>query len=453
MAGVAVLAAGMGALVTSPRLAHADPDLDSTCSDVLSSAPAQSQQGSTGTQAQGDGTQPQKQKLQYCQAAKSAREGADTDRALYKVWGAIGTVCTYACTASFAGGPTNEYVCTTATIGGGATQSVLTRDFSNSLTSIAAAGGGQALNHLAGSSPSAPQAGDKATAAQQPKKKDIGACLNAANAISTSFGKYKSMTSNEASSEQNLKSAAAVAANAGSNDAGGFKPAERAAGGGTLATEGATAGGIAQGSSDAGTASPCSNPGSGGAVLQCAVLSDRTLPSFVTSPKFADEFQKKSGQSLSSFLTGNDSSPTRAIGDTLGGAVPASQASKLATALETLNQGLGPETVSGSYAEGSAPAQPGSGDDAMAASLGTLTQGLQDMIAGQRGAKHAETPNGVMAVDFAYRTRSPASGANISDDKHLSLFDRVTYRYYFVGRRIVSAQQANPSQALPGVSR
>lgn len=433
--GVALWVLTLATVLHSPRL-YAEADVDAICAGTLES-PA----------AAGGNNQ---QKLQYCQAAKSAQEAASADSALYKVWGAVGVVCTYACTASFADKPVSEHACAGSTLGGAATQGVVTKDFSGALTQIATAGGGYAVNQAANAQAAKEAAAKdgaaegKDAAADKPKKKDYAACMSAATAVGTSVSKHRSMKSNENSANSNLQSAAAVEAAATAGTVAAFKPGATGAGGETDSNgNGGGSGAFAQGNggSASNSAGSCASRSSGVSVIQCAVQSDRNLPGFVTSPKFAQEFQKKTGQSLNNFLTSPDSgSATRPLAEAMAGAVPIGQGAKLAAALETLNQGIDSESMGGNYVGGGGAlgGGGGSGDD-MAAQMGSMMQGLMDQMNPEKAKEVAKT--GVFAVDFAYRANQSRGLAAVADDKKLSIFDRVTYRYYFVGGRIVQGDK------------
>jgi hypothetical protein len=440
---VAFLALALTLALHSPAL-RADADVDSVCAGALDNTQA------SAPSPDAPGAGPNQQKLQYCQAAKSAKEGANSDRALYKVWGAVGVVCTYACTASFVGGPTSEHACTGATMGGSVTQATVTKDFNGALTSIASAGGGYAMNAAANgqNAKSGGEAAEKGAekgkdAAGKPKKKDFAACMNAATAVGTSITKFKGMQSNERAAETNLNSAMSVQA-ATAGEVKPFKPG--ADSGSSDANSGASGGGngsdtfAQQGANGQSSGNACAPGGSGASVIQCAIQSDRNVPAFVTSPRFAQDFQKKTGQSLNNFLTSPDSaSPTRPLADAMSGAVPSGQAGKLATALETLNQGLDTEGMGGTYVGGGGNSDSGGGGgDEMAQQMGAMMQGLMDQMNPDK-AKEAQK-SGVFAVDFAYRANQGRNLAAVADDKKLSIFDRVTYRYYFVGKRIVQGE-------------
>ena len=174
--------------------------------------------------------------------------------------------------------------------------------------------------------------------------------------------------------------------------------------------------------------------------MQCAVASDPSLPGFVKDPKFPKEFKKDTGQDLANFLTKNDS-PTALMGSAMSNGFNPTQAGKLANALSEMERNVGAsgtEVPSAIYASGGGGAgNGGGGEDPMA--------GMQDMMAGlmdqlNPNKKKEEQKSGVSAVIFANQTRSPAS---VAEDKKLSIFDRVTYRYYFVGKRIVTDEKEN----------
>jgi hypothetical protein len=56
-------------------------------------------------------------------------------------------------------------------------------------------------------------------------------------------------------------------------------------------------------------------------------------------------------------------------------------------------------------------------------------------LMGQLMPKTGEKPSsGIGAVIFANQRRGPAS---VAEDKTLNIFDRVTYRYYFVSKKMM----------------
>jgi hypothetical protein len=62
-----------------------------------------------------------------------------------------------------------------------------------------------------------------------------------------------------------------------------------------------------------------------------------------------------------------------------------------------------------------------------------MMAGLQNLL--NPNKEEDKSQAGLKAVIFANQRRSPAS---LSEDSSLSIFDRITYRYHYVGRRIFS---------------
>jgi hypothetical protein len=321
---------------------------------------------------------------------------------------------------------------------------------------------GYAANLAMNKGSAATKAGTEGGEQAAKKNKDIGACLNAATATIQSFSKHRSMKSGEKSAKENLESVRKLgsdaAASAGQT---GFQPQGSAAtagiGGAVTSTSGSNiTGDGSDASANAKVTSTCSaaKNGSGASdVLQCALASDRALPSFVTDPRFAKEFQKNSGTSLADFLT-RDGSPGAMVGAAASNGLSGAQASKLATGLGELEakapylaqQGGDSGAGSSMYRGGGAGGAGAEGGDAipdmgqmMAGLMGQIGQMTQEQMQG--GGENAR-PTGVSAVVFANKTRSPAS---IVEDRSLNIFDRVTYRYYFVGSRMLTANP-NPME-------
>lgn len=170
-----------------------------------------------------------------------------------------------------------------------------------------------------------------------------------------------------------------------------------------------------------------------GATLRCAVARDPSLPAFVQSPKFPTEFQKATGQNLADFLKREDS-PRQLLGGVMGAGLGPTQSAKLAAALGSVEQQLAQGGV-----DGAAYASAGGGfDSGNDPAFGD--QALEEMMAGLAAKlapqKEGEEPQpGIATVIFANNrySRNPAA---IAENPALSLFDRVTYRYYFVAKRI-----------------
>ena len=423
---------GTASASPAPTLSSGD-NLDSICGATLRNPQPSPAPGAPTTAAQDANTQ----KLQYCQAAQSAQDGADADSALWKVWAAVGVVCTYACVASFVGGPTSQYLCMGASLAGGVTDAVVSKNFTSAMMSIAGVGVGYAANQAMNSSS---EAGKKAT------EKDVGACLNAAMAALQAFMKYKSMQGQQDAVQSNLASAKAVQSSAASTQAAAdsaYQPGQNGTGdNGTGANSGTNANnGLANNPTGTSSSakSSCSGGGtSGGAIMQCAVASDKTLPGFITDPKFTQEFQKDSGKSLSSFLGGNGP-PGGLMAQASSNGLDAGNSAKMMAAMDAVGSSVGSFDYSAGSGYAGGGGGGGSGGGEAEPDMAAMMAGLMDQL-NPNGKKKEDSNQGLREVIFANQSRTPAA---VTEDRKLSIFDRITYRYYYVGRRLVLGEGAS----------
>ncbi|MGK5082120.1 hypothetical protein WDW37_02360 [Bdellovibrionota bacterium FG-1] len=435
-----------------PHTARADSAIDGELDAVCGKTLSQADQIQSGANAANPALGSQQQKLQYCQAAKTAQEGSHANSAMWKVWSAVGVVCTYGCVASFAGGPTSEYICMGATVAGGVTDALVTKNFTSAIMAVGGVGAGFMINQQmnkgndqtneAKEAKEGAKEGEKATkeTKEVKKDKDIGACINAAMAGLQVFMKYRSMKNDDDSMQTNLDSAKKVADSnvlANNGAANGYNPQGQAANGSGGGTGGDT--GNPSNPSDpnlattrqATCASARNNP-TGGTILQCAIASDSTLPGFVSSPKFNSEFKKDSGQNLGDYLT-KDGPPGPMMAGASTNGMNAAQAGKLATAISDLESQVADMSMpSSTYGHNGGGGSEGGGADNSMGDMQQMLAGMMEQL--NPNAKKGTAPKtGVNAVIFANKTRGPAS---VAEDKTLNIFDRVTYRYYFVGRRM-----------------
>ena len=281
-----------------------------------------------------------------------------------------------------------------------------------------------------GATPSHPDCGSHAGR----QKRDLGACLAAGTAATQSVAKYKSMQSNNDVVQSNLSSIHSITSPTQEGaTADGFVPQHGGDLNSAAATGGDTGGSGLAGGGGATGSNPCGSPSSANAVMQCAIASSRNLPGFVGNANFPSEFQKDAGIPLSDFLSHNAAAaPMMAAGMSRG--LPPDQGAKVDAALNDLAQNTEAapsDYVASTYVGGGGGGGSDTGDDS-AAQMGAMMQGLMDKL--NPGNKKDDTGTGVSAVIFANQNRSPAA---VAEDRKLSIFDRVTYRYYFVGRRIV----------------
>ena len=403
-------------------------DVEAVCGDVLN--------GSTGNSSAST------QKLQYCQSAKSAQESVDANSTLWKVWGGVAVVCSSACAASMMGAAItgyDQYVCMGATVVGSGTDALVTKNFASALTGIMTAGGSYLINNMNKPAEEAAKEGakegTKETAKQQKPQKDWGSCLSAAVATVQAYSKYSSMKSSESSVESNLQSAQQLASTATGTDATNTSVLPPAT------SSGGTAGGTAGASASRATASAAANnnvadprsctnfktTGSYDGFIQCAVANDKTLPSFVGTPQFAKDFQKASGMPVLDFAN-NSKNPTRDIAAAMGAKMNSDQSGKLLAALRKVEDHYMMDEAGVSYAGGGGRGSHSGGSDP-GAEIGEVMGKLMGQFMPGQGEE--KSPSGVNTAAFGngLDRKLASSSVDLSQDRTISLFDRVTYRY------------------------
>lgn len=388
------------------------------------------------------------QRQQQCQAARDAQDGANASSALSKVWGGVATVCGGVCASSLAGASPASGTCTAASLGGSGTEAAVTKNYTAALTPV----GAQAQGML-GKAEEMPKEVDadgnpvKPKDGAKKKDRDLSACASAATAASTSYSNHSNMKNSEASAAQALEAAQAAQTAQGPEAAkDGVKPVGfdgAPEGGGVLQQAAAgDAGGAVTADSPKATCAAARESNSVSDTIRCAVASDPKLPSYVSTPQFARDFQKTSGMGLQDFFAKNDS-PTRTIAQATSGSLNAVQTARLGAVLGAMERG---ETTPMSFTDsGSVYATSGSSPDA-GGSEGDGMEGLGEALAGlmqqmlpkdPEAEKHVAGMKLVIFANGANQNRSPAGlSEEVATNKTLSIFDRVTYRYYFVARRV-----------------
>ena len=163
------------------------------------------------------------------------------------------------------------------------------------------------------------------------------------------------------------------------------------------------------------------------ALTQCAVAMDPNLPRDIASPRFADDFKTGTGMNLGDFLNSNKSVGDSIVASASGGLTPEG-VGKLRAAVQTIEQGLNINVSSSAYQGGGRATASQGGTDEFSALMGGFLQQF-----GPKGT--AEDPNrGLKEVIYANQTRNISA---IPQDPKLSLFDRITYRYYYVSRTLL----------------
>ena len=373
------------------------------------------------------------QRQSYCDAAKSAEEGSRNDSILMGVWAAVTAACTVAC---FNITQTTAYVCTGVSLAGGATDAIVTKNFAGFLSSLP---GTLIANKdlLFGGSKEPPKAeGDAAGKGDTAKKSNpdrTGSCISAATAAIQVISKTMDKKTQDKAAKSNLETAEKLKSTAIAQSGAGFNTEGGSGGsnGGGSTGSGSQASKSVSSASDAGASDPCAaaqSTGSAEAHISCAIAQDPNIPGFVRSPKFAQEIKEKTGKNLADFLNTKSDNPTELLGSAMAGGLNSEQAGKLASALNELQKNM-PEISTGSYAGGGGGglSLPSGGSE----DIGQLMAGLMDQF---KPKSADEAPPGFSAVDFASLNRAPAQ---VVQDKSISIFNRISFRYYYVGKRMI----------------
>jgi hypothetical protein len=175
--------------------------------------------------------------------------------------------------------------------------------------------------------------------------------------------------------------------------------------------------------------------------VSCAQASDPVLPPFVSEPGFQNDFKKVTGGELADFMN-NDSAdeiPSQTLATLMGSSLPSTHSEKLGQVIAQMGEAVQREGGGAMYAQGGGGGRgrgPASKDDEL--DVNAMMQAMMGGLFPAEGAAGASM-SGVRAVAFANAKRGPAS---VAEDSHLSLFDRVTYRYFFVGKQMIGAAGA-----------
>ncbi len=381
----------------------------------------------------------------YKKAADKAEESADVNDTLWKVWAGVGAVCTAVCATSLGGstivGPaTDPWICSGSTLAASITDAAMTKEMTTALMGIVSVGASVAI------APSIPEVKPGQPTPKPPK--NWGACIQAATAVIQVFIKRNSMEEQKKAAKENRKYAEQLAAESGS------QTVVASTGGSIITTPNGSAGaGVPQpGPNNSGpglttvsdphtkdsklSLSNCSNTKGSGDVQQsvfCATSFDKNLPDFVKSPKFKKDFKNVSGKDLKDFLKTDSPSGNEGVTSAFGGVLNPSQSSKLTAMLDRFQKrhegawGVEGTAYAGGGGGGGASSGPQKAEVDPSAMIGSLIEQFMPKDAVQTGAK-------LDRVAAANLTRSPAS---ISEDPRLGLFERVSFRYQVVVRRIL----------------
>ena len=348
------------------------------------------------------------QRSAYCAAAKSAQKATVSSGIVGKVWSSVAVVCTASCASSFGTGGASAVTCSRANLVGGVSVGVATKKFAGDLVGIAS----NAFPTKTETPPAESGKTEKSTNDSDKKKNgDHTPCLVAAQSAQQAMASEK--TSNDAANNANSD-------NAEIGNLAGNGPDLSLPNNSLSQSAPATAG-----NDSCAHAKATGDPNS---YLSCAVQTDPRIPGFVRDPQFQADFRKVTGGNLGSFLNSNAPS-SASIPSALGGVLGNTQAQALAGSLNELKSGLGMESAA-TYARSGSGSTGAPEEDPM----GKVLEGLVERLLPKNAEDQAKS--GVASVALANRGRSPAS---ITNDKSLSIFDRVSYRYLVESQKILNS--------------
>lgn len=412
---------------------RAEDTVESVCGDTLNPAPSAS---------------PEPMKVNYCKAAKTTQEAADTQSILWKVWAGVAGVCATECALSMTGTYTEELLCIVPTALAAAYDGYKSDNFMQSLMGLApqVMNGGVLVDRAKNA-----MSDEKNQTKIDPKRKDFSSCMSAATSGFQAYSKHGNMKEQEEATKKSLEQAKSLKSAAAAPTVSNYSNPTGEFGHGAVqmgsvsqgGAEGTGAGATyAQADAQVSNTGVCSDkkPGAGAALssafVSCVVASDKNLPPWVGSQKFQKALEKSTGKPISDYLNKDGLTPTEVLASTMGGL--GSSGTKLAAAMVADAEGYyGRGALEGAmYAGGHGGGAPAS---SVAAKEENPFASLQGFL-GLNGAGSAKGPgNGVKEVVFAMQAlakdgkRSPAS---LAEDSRLGLFARVTVRYQLVNKRL-----------------
>ncbi len=315
----------------------------------------------------------------------------------------------------------------------------MAHDFMNALMQISAGGLGYMINGMTNTS--AKQTANPETGVEkEPTEKDIGACFIAASAAYQVYNSHSTMQSslsseaNSLASAQSLNSAAAAAAAAATAAASSNVPAPTSTSstgqsGGTRSNI-LAANGINPVNSGSSNGCTSANPATG-VMISCALAANSNLPPFVGNPQFLSDFHKAAGMNFGEFAQQNNS-PGKALSTAMGGSLNANQTTQLNAAIQAFEEKLPAEITRSTYSGGAKGGSAGSDssiDHFMESFLGKINPQKED-----------KNPSGLHSVDF---TKQNPIFTDISEDKSLNIFHRISNRYRSMGNSLLEKEETH----------
>jgi hypothetical protein len=368
---------------------------------------------------------------QYTTAAGMSGEAGASQSILSKVWTGVASVCVAGCASSAFGGPLGGAACEQTNKAADVTTAVTSASVGQALQAAVATQAGKAAET---------QAAQTATDAADKSDETKTACTAAAKAVIKALMQGRSADASEQSTQSNLEKARSLDQSGRRSPVVDVNAQVTQPGPGGAAGMGS--GNLQLSESTAGAPGPCASARKSSnlrGMLECAFKADPTLPPAVLTPGFQKDFERASGRNFGDFMKEPKGAMSAAelATRTLGGAMSTPQIGRLANVIASLDQslaGAGEAGNSAVYTASSAGSRSPASSDGEP-DFNAILAGVMAQFNPQTGAPGSPQAKGVSAVAFAMRDRAPAS---IAEDRQLGLFDRVTYRYIVVSRKMFS---------------
>jgi hypothetical protein len=381
----------------------------------------------------GGATPPTGQKLQYCQAAKQAKDAAKKENTLFGVYAAVSGVCTASCMSWITA--TYDPVCQGGAIGASVTEMVMTKNFMGGFMNglSGAIGLKKSLDYnksgVAGNGAETELFGEKFKTT----------CITAATSALSAYTHKSSASSSKRIYEQNLAYAKSIhdSVTPGINAA---PTLTRTSSTGTILPSAAgTATALnttTSGESSANPSGECGDTNGVSGAATCAATADPNVANTISSPDFQKAFEKSSGMNLGEYLKGaGNFSPSDAIKAATGSVMSADATPSVDKALaeaekEASKYPLMGGDASAAYAAGGGHGGGGGSGDA---DFANAMNGLMGKLLPK---SDQDKKGGVSEVKFSGPQRNLASAS--AEDPTISIFDRVAFRYSSIMPRILA---------------
>jgi hypothetical protein len=357
-------------------------------------------------------------RAKYCSAAKDLKRGYAANQATSAVWTAASVTCGVAC-----GKAIGALICKGATIGGSAGEGVITKKFTDSLIGEGTKMGTEALTG------SGKAAAETSTELTDSGGVNTDACIAAGTTALKAYSKFSDSKQNEKSLTQ-LRDQTKDMNTAGQNVSI-FSPGDTQNSG---VKDGQNTAAASFGSQE--TCDEAKIRTALGAI-RCAASADPSLPAYLKSEEFLQDLQKATGKSPDAFFSGFES-PAKSIFDSpVVTGLSEDQQRDLADSLSgmegyTERKSAQLASARGTQSDESAPSRPSrisdndTGFDMNGMIAGVLGQ-MGGAADGENGTPHF---NGDLAAG-----RAPAAAHINSENRKISIFDRVKWRYGAVTAR------------------